>query len=388
MFKLLWAIVLLLSAAGSGLAQDIIPDIAPASPAEGSAPQTGAEESGPPLNLGELLPSSEDPPPEPRRMYTITDRPPQAPARRPTRARTDIARPDEQAPVQTRRRTETVPAPEQTRGRADTARPEAQTRAQTRAETEPAQPQIFSFSPAPPETSAPPQQTQEQTREQERGETVPPSEQEQAPVQTQVQEEATQPPEQAPEALEREASPANPEQETAPGDQADQASAPPVIDLPAALAAGDLSFLDGFWLYSIYECGYESDDIYDKLGTGDYSFDRQGQGRRTIHMSDSNPHLATVRDYYQAYQGTVRAYADQQGRLIIQTEQADNTVGGSFQCAERIVITAIEYDSLVPRYIMSGTRTVSGDCACGLGNTSPVTMYGYRRIVPKNCTTC
>jgi hypothetical protein len=95
MSKLLWVIMLLLSVASPGLDRDI----ASASPEEESAPPARAEESRQPLNLGDLLPSSQDSPtqdsptqdsptqdsqdnrpPTERRWYAITDRPPQAPA--------------------------------------------------------------------------------------------------------------------------------------------------------------------------------------------------------------------------------------------------------------------------------------------------------------------
>jgi hypothetical protein len=66
-------------------------------------PASGTEEKPPGLNLGDLLPRSEEPPPEPaRQWYTITDRPP------PTRGRAGTARP--QRP--TRAQTETAPARE------------------------------------------------------------------------------------------------------------------------------------------------------------------------------------------------------------------------------------------------------------------------------------
>ncbi|MDR1397913.1 MAG: hypothetical protein LBJ14_09325 [Desulfarculales bacterium] len=75
-------------------------------------PPRQTEEEPPPLNLDDLLPSSQDPPPEPMRRYTITDRPPQARqaqqtpermgvARPPAQGRIEANKPSEQAQVQT-----------------------------------------------------------------------------------------------------------------------------------------------------------------------------------------------------------------------------------------------------------------------------------------------
>ncbi|MDR1396188.1 MAG: hypothetical protein LBJ14_00410 [Desulfarculales bacterium] len=58
-------------------------------------PPRQAEEP-PPLNLGDMLPRSQDPPPEPMRMYTITDRRPSQPAQ----GRIESSKPSEQAQAQ------------------------------------------------------------------------------------------------------------------------------------------------------------------------------------------------------------------------------------------------------------------------------------------------
>jgi hypothetical protein len=238
-------------------------------------PACRAEEQPPRLNLGDLLPSSQEPAETPG-YYSITDKPPLS-----SRSRTEAppqAQPLEETPL--------AQSPGQSEA-PDRQQPTPQSRQQSGQETAPPTPES---APETPDSAALPE-----------SESAPETPDSAAPP-------APEPDSETPDSA------APPESES----EASEPAVPPDSEPATAPVLSDLSFLEGCWIRESHDC----EDENRRLSRAQDCFDRQGQGMRTIRPQGLPP---SIREDYGFFDSRVPLVHNDNDELILKADN-DNPV--------------------------------------------------------------